>query len=176
MVLRKSLLMLMRNRPINKITVKDLCADADINRGTFYAHYRDPYDLLQQIEAEIQEEIERTLRKRGGSTQPGTVDVVSELFDFIAQQSDLCRVMFSEYGDTEFLRQILFIAHDQCLQDWQQMMPRVPLERLEMIYRFTANGIIGVLQDWMRGDLQESAETVSRLVMQMTYGGLNSFV
>lgn len=37
-VLRKSLLSLMKDRPIAKITVKELCAKAEINRTTFYAH------------------------------------------------------------------------------------------------------------------------------------------
>jgi AcrR family transcriptional regulator len=55
--LKQSLLELMRDRPIEKITVKDICEKADINRGTFYAHYTDPYDLLTQIEDELFNEI-----------------------------------------------------------------------------------------------------------------------
>ncbi|HCA30580.1 MAG TPA: TetR/AcrR family transcriptional regulator, partial [Ruminococcaceae bacterium] len=52
MVLQDSLLELMKNKPISKITIKELCETADINRTTFYAHYRDQYDLLRTIEGE----------------------------------------------------------------------------------------------------------------------------
>jgi AcrR family transcriptional regulator len=50
--LRDSLVELMKDKPITKITIKELCENADVNRTTFYAHYRDQYDLLQQIEEE----------------------------------------------------------------------------------------------------------------------------
>ena len=40
--LRRALLGLMLEKPVNRITVKELCAAADINRGTLYAHYASP--------------------------------------------------------------------------------------------------------------------------------------
>ena len=52
MVLQNSLFELMEKKPIEKITIKELCENADINRTTFYAHYSDQYDLLAKIENE----------------------------------------------------------------------------------------------------------------------------
>ena len=42
---------LLAQQPLDKITVAQLSATADINRGTFYHHYRDIYDLHDQIVA-----------------------------------------------------------------------------------------------------------------------------
>lgn len=39
-------------KPIEKITVKELSEHAFINKATFYTHYRDIYDLSEQLEAE----------------------------------------------------------------------------------------------------------------------------
>ena len=50
MALEDSLIELMTKKPISKITIKELCENADINRTTFYSHYSDQYDLLRQIE------------------------------------------------------------------------------------------------------------------------------
>ncbi len=52
-LIRRALLALMRKKPIQSISVKELCELAGINRGTFYAHYRDVYDLLGSIEEEM---------------------------------------------------------------------------------------------------------------------------
>lgn len=41
-----SLTKLLLDRPITRITVKDICADCDVNRQTFYYHFQDIYDLL----------------------------------------------------------------------------------------------------------------------------------
>lgn len=40
-------------KPLEKITVKELCALAIINKSTFYDHYRDIYDLSDQLETEV---------------------------------------------------------------------------------------------------------------------------
>ena len=50
-VLKSSLLSLMKEKSVKHITVKELCDKADINRGTFYLHYTDVFDMLEQISA-----------------------------------------------------------------------------------------------------------------------------
>ena len=52
-VLKDSLLQLLEKKPINKITVKEVCELAELNRATFYAHYTDCPDLLESIENEM---------------------------------------------------------------------------------------------------------------------------
>ena len=48
-VIRESLFELMQEKPIEKITVKELCERADVNRSTFYAYYNDIFDLNRKI-------------------------------------------------------------------------------------------------------------------------------
>lgn len=40
-VLKESFLTLLKQKPVNKITVKEVCEMAELNRATFYAHYSD---------------------------------------------------------------------------------------------------------------------------------------
>ncbi|EKC69722.1 TetR family HTH transcriptional regulator [human gut metagenome] len=40
-------------KPLEKITVKELCESARINKSTFYAHYKDIYDLSDAMEEEV---------------------------------------------------------------------------------------------------------------------------
>ena len=42
MVLKQSFLKLLKEKPVNRITVKEVCALAQLNRATFYAHYIHP--------------------------------------------------------------------------------------------------------------------------------------
>ena len=56
-LLKESLLTLLQDKEIHKITVTDICKKADINRGTFYSYYEDPYALLQCIEDELFDKI-----------------------------------------------------------------------------------------------------------------------
>ena len=51
-IIKKSLLELMQNTPYERITVKELCQKADINRATFYSHYDSLATLMEEIEYE----------------------------------------------------------------------------------------------------------------------------
>ena len=44
-------------KPIEKITVKELCEKAQINKSTFYTHYRDIYDLSETLEEQFAQQI-----------------------------------------------------------------------------------------------------------------------
>ena len=59
MFIRQALLTLLKEKPLQNITVRELCQAAGINRGTFYTHYRDIYDLMEQIEEELTEEFKK---------------------------------------------------------------------------------------------------------------------
>lgn len=48
-VIREALMGLLRIKPYSKISVTELCRLADINRGTFYIHYFDVDDVLDDI-------------------------------------------------------------------------------------------------------------------------------
>ena len=47
--LKKALTVLMINESIEKISVTDICNEAEINRVTFYTHYNDKYELLSEL-------------------------------------------------------------------------------------------------------------------------------
>ncbi|MBR2046994.1 MAG: TetR/AcrR family transcriptional regulator [Oscillospiraceae bacterium] len=52
-VIKQSLLELLRQKPFEKITVTELCKVSEINRGTFYLHYFDAVDVLDDLIADI---------------------------------------------------------------------------------------------------------------------------
>ena len=60
-MIRSSFIELLREKPVAKISVTELCERAGINRATFYAHYADPSDLLRSIEDEILNDLSRWL-------------------------------------------------------------------------------------------------------------------
>jgi AcrR family transcriptional regulator len=173
MVLRQSLLDLMETQPINKITVTDICTKADINRGTFYAYYSDPYDLLVQIEQGlydiIKESIGKTLVLKPIVTTRG-------IFDLIAQNGDLCRILFSEFGDKEFLKRIIMINHNGWIEGWRASIKSATDSELEWLYTFTINGSIGIIQKWIQDGMRESTAEISELVEKFSNYGLHSLI
>ena len=52
-ILKESLLELMQTKSISKITIKEICDLSDMSRSTFYLHYQDQFELLEDIEKEV---------------------------------------------------------------------------------------------------------------------------
>ncbi len=48
---------LTKEKKLNEITIKELCAKADINKSTFYLHYRDIYDLAASIQGMLIQDV-----------------------------------------------------------------------------------------------------------------------
>lgn len=70
--LRAAITALMERRGFDKITVSDVCAAAMVNRMTFYKHYRDKYDLLNDVILDVKNSIVRRMEEAG--PVPGIAD------------------------------------------------------------------------------------------------------
>ena len=56
-IIKETFINLLEQKELTKITVSEICEIADINRATFYRYYLDVYDLLSNIQKEIEEEL-----------------------------------------------------------------------------------------------------------------------
>ena len=74
-------------KPLEKITVKELCEKAMINKSTFYFHYADIYELSDFLETEIVTSIISSLEHPGAFTQ--------ELFLAYLSRDTLIQTLFS---------------------------------------------------------------------------------
>ena len=175
MVLKQSLLELMADRPIAKIAIKEVCDLADVNRGTFYKHYSDQYDLLNAIQNDLYHEMHVTVEKSLTSIS-SSADILVETIRCIAAQSSLCKVLCGEYGDGEFIKKLMYIAHDQFIEEWKEKLKNDNTNQLDRFYTYTANGIIAVVLEWLQGGMNESPEEIASFIENTTNYGLSSFV
>lgn len=59
-MIKDALLSLMIEKPFDKISITDIVKKADINRGTFYAHYSNTADVLKSISYSVVEDLAAT--------------------------------------------------------------------------------------------------------------------
>ena len=176
MVLKESLLKLMAKKPINKIQIKEICELADVNRGTFYTHYNDQYDLLKQIQDEFAAEIMELVDKRRSNTMDAQ-EMLTKLLSYISGQRPLCKLLFSTNGDYErLINKLMNIAYDSFIDKCKQSRNNLTEWQLEMLYVFISSAPASIIRHWMLNDMKESPQEIAKFILQAIYYGSNSFV
>ena len=119
-LIRKAFTQLLNSKPIQAISVKELCEKAGISRGTFYAHYRDIYDLMEQIEAEMTEDFQAALQPLLDATGPDLtpLKITTGIFQCLKDNADICTVTLGPYGDKAFARRLINLGQERCLESY----------------------------------------------------------
>jgi AcrR family transcriptional regulator len=165
-----SLIELMKDKPFTKITVRELCENADINRTTFYAHYRDQYDLLQQIEEDTLNCIEDMLNKYDSKRSKREVfEMVEEILNFIANNSNSVSVLLSENGDIDFQKRLFrhFMLKEQVMRYLPKKSIREETKEYWSVY--VINGAIGMVQYWLKENMSIPVSELAKILMFLAW-------
>lgn len=169
MVIKNSFMELLKDKPVNKITVKDVCEMAEINRATFYKHYTDCFDLLNKIEDEMICELEQLVQ---GSQHKNITDLFQKMFNKIKESGMSYLTIVSDNGDRTFSNRILNIFYEQAYPSFENQLPNVSKQKKEWLYYFSANGCSGILTHWissgMKADTKEISEFIAELLRKLT--------
>lgn len=177
--LRDALIELMEERSFDGFSVNDLCARADLNRGTFYNHFRDKDDLLAQLEAEVMDDLDRfqaqmqnlTVRELlGYRARKKPLPLLVELFDYLREQGTFLHAVLGPGGDVGFgprLRDsvctnlVQSILHERYRND--------PSSFVGYYVAFFASAYLGVIERWIETGMQESSEEMALIAMRLFF-------
>jgi AcrR family transcriptional regulator len=168
--LADSLVELMKDKPFAKITFRELCEKADINRTTFYAHYQDQYDLLKQIEEETLDSIEDMLNKYDSKRSKREVlEMVEEILEFIAGNSSSLQVLLSENGDIQFQKKLFrhFMLKEQVMKYFPKRS--IKEETKEYWFVYIIHGAIGLVQHWLKDNMSVSVSELAKTLMLLSW-------
>ena len=177
LLIRRAFMDLLKRKPIQNITVKELCDTAGINRSTFYAHYTDVGDLLRRIEEEMMAELEQAMAPLLADQEKpfNPVEISTEIFRCLKENSDLCTVTLSDYGDKAFLLRLINMGRERCMETYLKHYPGVTPRQVEYFYAFASAGCIGLLRKWLDDGMTASAQEIAQMAESLMLQGLGVF-
>ena len=106
-MLRAALTELLKTKPVNEISVTELTRKADVNRGTFYGHYKDIFDMVEQLENEMFQEFNDLLHAYpADALKHGLRPILRDVFEFLQRYGDVSAALLAGDRDTRFLEQL----------------------------------------------------------------------
>lgn len=170
--LKTALTQLMAEKGIRDISVKELTELADINRGTFYLHYKDIFDMVDSLEQEMFDEFNHILNDRQDNEESRPLSILIDVFKFLQDNSKMCMVLLGPNGDVAFMDRLKNLVREKCLRDWMSYYSEKNAQNFEYYYSFIVSGCTGLFMKWLEEGMKETPEQMSALAGQMILYGV----
>ena len=171
-LLTQALTQLLQEKQINEITVKELTDLADMNRGTFYLYYKDMFDMLEKIEDGMFEALDAIVSPHEhDDVSQQTKPILLDLFRFIEDNQEMCRVLLSPHGDMNFLHRLNEVVREKCLKAWPNIRKEKGEADFDYHYSFVVFGCAGIIRAWVNRNCSESAEKMAEMAYGMILRG-----
>ena len=171
--LRECLITLLKEKKVQDITVRELTDMADLNRGTFYLHYKDVFDLLEKTEAELQEDFNQLVCKHDAVDLKQRPSVIfNEIYSLVYDNADLIEILLGENGDLNFVNRLKQLIREKCLKDWMEVFRSGNAAAFDAFFSFIVSGCIGLVQYWRQTGLKETPEQMAKLTEHIITKGI----
>ncbi len=168
-ILKESFLKLLKEKPVNKITVKEVCELAGLNRATFYAHYSDCFDLMEKIEQELIETFAASIRSIDSFDVRALIEAI---YMMVEENEEACMVLVFQGASPSILGKMLALARESSIEPWKQQLKKASEAELEMLFTHLSSGLMQVV---VEGYNKYSREELGRFVERIVTGSLALF-
>lgn len=179
LAIRAALVSLIKEKGFDAILVGDIAEWANINRGTFYLHYQDKFDLLEKTQSEIIESVERivlqanTLDFSDFNSVDKPLPVIVALFEYLKENADLMHAIFSLEGGLQFQLKIRKTIEKnikfEIVAGLKEKNFLVPSHYL-LSYAISAH--FGVIQEWLDRGCIESPREMAIIISKLSWFGV----
>lgn len=174
-LIQKSFMEILEKKSFEAITIGDITKTAQINRGTFYLHFKDKYDLLDQIEQQLFSDLGShidDLQSHYSSThtfEKEQEDLAATLFGFIEMHSPKLRIFLSDHGRAGF--------HIRFRDAFSEKV-RLNLEKnesfnaslkvpMEYFLSFITSAFLGLIEQWIQNGLDKTPQEMTALYIDI---------
>ena len=152
---------LVEERGIDGFSVGDLCTNAGLNRGTFYFHYTDTYDLRNQIEDELVEELKEAIAE----FQPEQAEfslrpMLKKVFDYVLSQKFLFRTFFRSSSNSGLQNKVMAVVEENIDNARSELEVNESERSRKYHSRFMSSGVMGCVNLWLENSNEMAVDII----------------
>ena len=164
-ILKESLLELMQEKPISKISIKEICDLSEMSRSTFYIHYQDQLELLKDIEDEVLTRTFETLE--GIDYSLDTIEYVEKFLNYVRSNKETFGVLLCQPGTEDFQNSIVSLVSQRV----EASMPAVVNPKITRYYlSFVMHGTLNMIREWIKNDFDIETGELSSFIYKSCQG------
>ena len=152
MLLKNALIKLLKEKPLEKITIYELCAEAQINRVTFYKYYGSQYDLLTDIENDCFRKLEEILSDNGSDSE----DCLCHMLEALLDDEEHFMVLINSLPDKDFSTKLFDLPTIR-----KQLDMAFTKEEREQLRLFFYQGGYAAIREWLNREDRQSPKKMA---------------
>lgn len=163
--LKQALLILMKEKSFLKITIKELCKLANLNRSTFYVNYGDINELLFDIHTDffqgISDVLETSRKAPHESSHEECIEKLTEVIKYIEENKETFQLLHSNNKGNLFEKNLLDYYVSLYVKENDSYMERY-------IFMYHAIGSFSLVSQWLQEDIPYPPEKLAKLICEMS--------
>lgn len=172
-MIKAALADLLQEKPLDKITVTDVVNRAELNRGTFYTHYSDIYDVISSLIEETFSKIKDAIVGIEIQQIDLPYRLLSQIQLILEEDLEFYRKVMTSSAAPLMQEQLIRIVVDFLLTQETVNQGMDPLKLLLAI-RFCAGGLSAMYKDWFDGKLPITLTQLTKEGSSMIQGVIQS--
>ena len=158
-ILKESLLELMQKKNISKITIKEICDLSEMSRSTFYLHYQDQFELLEDIDKEV---LEKTFENLSNINSPmNTMESIELFLNYVKDHGTTFGILLCQPENERFQESIISGVQKH-VQASAPELDETP--SAGYLYTFIMHGSLSVIKAWIENGFDEDVRVVSEVI------------
>lgn len=162
-IIKETFIEMLEKKSIQKIYVRELCDNADINRSTFYKYYESQYDLLAEIENDLLLEIENKCKEDDGNKG------LNNILHYLNNNKNIYKVIINANTDSFLSKKILNLPIiTEILNSKISITNESKYKKIYIL-----EGAYHVILEWLNNDCKENVEEITKLLIKYTNQNLD---
>lgn len=173
LILKQTLMSMLQDKPLKKISTSELCRQADISRNTFYTYYRDPEELLQILMDGFSEKLYETVMRQ--LEIPNILEAANSVCELVKSEPELSEWLLTHLQSSKFVQKTIDVAKDRAISYYRKNLPNYSDRDLEYVFTYMCYGTLHILLTWIESGLIESSEDIASritLLNEMVVAGI----
>ncbi len=163
-IIKDTFMELLKKNDLSRITVAEISRKANLGRGTFYLHYSDVYDLYEQIENEIINNLINAFKFSFPTTNAKNSEKLTEkLICYIEENRELFKLI-THSNNCDTMYKIKKSFYLEVYKEDNKINPNSNKEYNLIESIFVVSGIIGVIEKWIKDDFSISTKEMSSMI------------
>ncbi|MBU9723207.1 MULTISPECIES: TetR-like C-terminal domain-containing protein [Bacillaceae] len=170
--LEKALFDLLKHKPLEQITVTELCEQSGITRKTFYLHYENVPNYFEEFIAQLLDQLEESLQKTTNLHFQSDQQLEPQMiyvFEHVYKNREVYQFIFN--SNSHFVYYEMFFKRIKSL--FKNSIEMVEGSRkddsgdFEFVVAYHTNAILGVIYEWYLGGFEKSVDEMNHLLLKI---------